>query len=366
MQKIVYLLGAGASYGIRNKDIPKNKYISLRLAPYGDINKREAECANIIEGLPIVSELPERMDYICSQLNRRCTKVLNNRELLESIGRLANDLDWAQRESSYHSTIDTFAKQLWLQKKDSDYERLKRTISAYFLLEQIENDVDKRYDSFFASVLGRDVYDFPPNISILSWNYDCQLELAYSRFIDQLNIDEIEQSLQIAHKTIGCSSPCEGFNVVKLNGSAVFWDKTSSQIVNPFQVLGGENYGYKGVDARDTVASIYADIENNVNALSFAWEKGDGGFTKRIRASVKDATILVVIGYSFPFFNRAIDRLIFGSLSSLRKVYIQDREPDKIEESVANLLDYTGRDINVDVECVRLYDTKQFYLPPEL
>ncbi len=365
MQKIVYLLGAGASYGIRNKDIPEHKYISLRLAPYGDINKREAECANIIEGLPIVSELPERMDYICSQLNRRCTKVFNNRELLENIRRLANDLDWVQRESSCHSTIDTFAKQLWLQKKDADYDRLKRTISAYFLLEQIENDVDKRYDSFFASVLGRDVYDFPPNISILSWNYDCQLELAYSRFIDQLNIDEIEQSLQFAHKTIGCGCrPCEGFNVVKLNGSAVFWDKTSSQIVNPFCVLSGEDYGYKGVDARDTVASIYADAKNNVNALSFAWEKADERFTKRIRESVKDATILVVIGYSFPFFNRAIDRLIFGSLPYLRKVYIQDKNPDGIEESVVNLLNYSGRADKV--KRIKLYNTQQFYLPPEL
>ena len=365
MDRVVYLLGAGASFGLRDLEKQKTKYERIRPGDAGTVIRENRYCSAIIEGLPIVSELPDRMDYVCSELYRKAVSVPLGNSSRSNLMKLMLDLDWVQKESSCHSTIDTFAKKLWLQKKDADYERLKRTISAYFLLEQVENEVDKRYDSFFASILGRDVSDFPLNISILSWNYDCQLELAYSRFIDQLNIDEIEQSLQFSHKTLGSGSrPCEGFNVVKLNGSAVFWDKTSSQIVNPFQVLSGEDYRYKGVDARDTVASIYADAKNNVNALSFAWEKADERFTKRIRESVKDATILVVIGYSFPFFNRAIDRLIFGSLPYLRKVYIQDKDPDGIEESVVNLLNYSDRADKV--KRVKLYNTQQFYLPPEL
>lgn len=364
MERVVYLLGAGASFGLRYPENHKIKYESIRPGNAGTVNRKNRYCSAILEGLPIVSELPDRMDYVCSELFRKTASVPPGSSSYSNLMKLMWDLDWVQKASSCHSTIDTFAKHLWLQKKDADYEDLKRTISAYFLLEQIENDIDKRYDSFFASILGRDVNDFPQNISILSWNYDCQLELAYSRFLDQLNIEEIEKKLNLSHKYIDCSSSCEGFNVVKLNGSALFRDKSSSHIVNPFRVICEEDNVYSGVDARDTVASIYADTENNVSTLSFAWETPDEILIKKIRESVKHATILVVIGYSFPFFNRAIDRLIFGSLPYLRKVYIQDKNPDGIEESVVNLLNYSGRADKV--KRIKLFNTQQFYLPPEL
>jgi hypothetical protein len=40
--------------------------------------------------------------------------------------------------------------------------------------------------------------------------------------------------------------------------------------------------------------------------------------------TTQDTEQVVVIGYSFPFFNRQTDREIFGSMANLTKIYVQD------------------------------------------
>lgn len=63
MSKIVYLLGAGASFGIRDKNnttlkVPDAYEDSEIVGTYV-----KYEYANIIEGLPLVSEIPGRLAY---------------------------------------------------------------------------------------------------------------------------------------------------------------------------------------------------------------------------------------------------------------------------------------------------------------
>ena len=61
-------------------------------------------------------------------------------------------------------------------------------------------------------------------------------------------------------------------------------------------------------------------IENNFNLLTFAWEsQNHQRFSNSLELSkeiIKGSEILVVIGYSFPFFNREIDKEIFHWASS--------------------------------------------------
>jgi hypothetical protein len=60
-------------------------------------------------------------------------------------------------------------------------------------------------------------------------------------------------------------------------------------------------------------------------ALSFAWE--NERFISSIRESalqkIKDTTHLVIVGYSFPTFNRKIDKEILSKMPDLKKVFIQ-------------------------------------------
>ena len=42
--------------------------------------------------------------------------------------------------------------------------------------------------------------------------------------------------------------------------------------------------------------------------------------------------VIVIIGYSFPYFNREIDKLLFKDLGGIDKIYIQDLNGEKIKE----------------------------------
>ena len=67
--------------------------------------------------------------------------------------------------------------------------------------------------------------------------------------------------------------------------------------------------------------------------ISYAWEKEWGSdrdypyVNERLnyaKAAARAAEILVVIGYSFPFFNREIDKIIFSEMPTIKKIYFQD------------------------------------------
>lgn len=88
-------------------------------------------------------------------------------------------------------------------------------------------------------------------------------------------------------------------------------------------------------------------------------------FIEVIKNSIKDADTLVVISYSFPYFNREVDKLLFENMTKLKKIYIQDQYPDRIEESVRNLLTISHNVVN-KTTIEKQYNLTQFYLPPEL
>ena len=359
--KVVYLIGAGASFGERD---PHNPMLSMDYE-YVDRNvhsKISSNCTypNILEGLPIVKELPARMEYIVAELYKH-DPLDHADKTKSSVRELANNLKWLKKESEKHSTIDTFAKKLWLTGRNDDYIKLKRTLSAYFMLEQMSLWPDRRYDAFFASILGQNATDLPSNIRILSWNYDIQFELAYAAYLQTSNLIDVEKKLSIYQKLVDSNSYefGDGFGVIKLNGSALMYDKANQHIIDPTLI----NQSLSSTSIKN-VSSIVNNEEYEC-ALSFAWENTDEQFKDRIRKNIDDAETLVVIGYSFPFFNRRIDEFVFHSMPQLKKIYIQDKDPDTVEQSVTNLLTTVGLTLS-KTKIEKKYHTQQFYLPPEL
>jgi hypothetical protein len=123
--------------------------------------------------------------------------------------------------------------------------------------------------------------------------------------------------------------------------------------------------------------------------ITFAWEK-DSETKKSLINSyeiakeiIKDTTILVIIGYSFPFYNREVDNMIFDVLKpSLKKIYYQDPEIDgEFLRSRYNLPSATKpntdkisnpnvahifRGITPTLTIEHIENTDQFYIPVEL
>ena len=255
------------------------------------------------------------MSNVVYLLGARAGQEQNYESNGSKVGQLIKDLIWLRDESSRHMTVDTFAKKLFLQNDSLLFERLKKTLSSFFILEQLKYPADKRYDAFLANILSYPEKKIPNEITILTWNYDSQFEIAYREF------NTINQP------------------------SASYWKEVRNQL------------GIK--DSHDSQF-------NPNNHLYFAWENSPTSpYFRELYPHISNAETLVVIGYTFPYFNRVIDRSIFETMGSLKKIYIQDPFAERIHQNINPVLSVTHTSIN-KVQIYELKDVDQFYLPAEL
>lgn len=344
MSRIVYLFGAGASCGKRS---PVDENF-------------------IFEGLPIVKEFPIQINALIARIKDKDTES-NSRQkaTLEEKQSLLELLDWLRKSCEKHDTVDTYAKKLWLTQKDTNYKKLKLALSAFLTLEQLFHKPDSRYDTFFANILGSSIAQLPKEVTILSWNYDCQFELAFSNYFDQRNLNSIWDFLNINGKTTSRRTNDEnGFSIIKLNGTAISFkeENLESSFHDPFFNREVSEIAYV---VRSQINNV--NIKHQ-NALSFAWEGTDPNFFSKIETKVNDAEILVVIGYSFPYFNREVDRKIIRNMPNLRKVYIQDPSCEDVKESFeATLSEDQLRKVEAgQIKIVPRKSTQQFLIPNEM
>ena len=197
----------------------------------------------------------------------------------------------------------------------------------------------------------------PKDISFISWNYDSQIENAYKAYNKNGTLPLFEKNIQEEWPQITDSG-----RIIKVNGSATFEDKSTIQYIKAdeenmsaaLQLI--EFYHDSQVDT----SQIGLDFKTH---LSFAWEDSDNRDKMRatFAQTTNDTEIVVVIGYSFPFFNRVTDRAIFAGMPNLKKVYVQDLNADAVIQSIKAVL---PTDRKIEIQPVR--DCGQFYLPMEL
>lgn len=354
---ITYLLGAGASYN----------------------------------ALPIVEKIPERLDAFANNFDpgvnaeikpieffdegnlakKYLFKLKGDNDLLKKsykdISNFHNDILWLKEESSKHSSIDTFAKKLFLQ-EDVRLKKMKYILSCFFLYEQTLN-FDNRYDSFFASILDS-LTEIPSNLKIVSWNYDSQLEIAYNNF-SKSSIANTKQVLNVISKgnNILENTQSNKFTVFKINGTTSISHATDGvfDILSDFS-KGKENLVEKFLSFYSGERS-WEDFEPN---MSFAWEKSkeDSVFQLNLINSIRDTDILIVIGYSFPFFNRKTDKMILSAMKNLKKIYVQDPKNaadimEKINGFFPHINKFNTQRISRRIEFIPKTFVDQFFIPIE-
>lgn len=357
MSKIIYYIGAGASYGEKR----------TVLHPSG-LNSVDEIIINA--GLPIVSEIVSRLRTFHKYVDGINTSVENNeieiwglrftevnKELEDSKQKLLEDIAWLHNETIKHATIDTFAKKLYLSGKTSDYKRLGKVLCLYLVWEQLDHRSDQRYDTFLASVLTENELQLPREISVVSWNYDSQFEIAYSNYSNN--------GLFVFDKFGDVQDLPNCGRIFKVNGSASF-----RGMPTPLEIGAGK------IDKGVALLWYYNHCDVHVDIkgfdqirprLSFAWEQGEMANEKMMKAiqkTVSDAETLVVIGYSFPFFNRSVDRGIFNYMDHLNTIYIQDPSAGEISQNILNVMTDLQKAQNVRI--ITKANCIQFFLPPEL
>lgn len=142
-------------------------------------------------------------------------------------------VNWLAEECKLHSSIDTFARKLFLANRIAELETLKCIVSEFLLIKQIRNGIDKRYDAFFAALLDKreSKLILPKNIKIVSWNYDKQIEYSIAQFKNTSLNFEIENFLQVFPRTESKEIEIDKFCLLKLNGTIGGTIRNQSQYI---------------------------------------------------------------------------------------------------------------------------------------
>ena len=391
MTNITYLLGAGASANT----IPvvttmvgriREFYEWIDSIRYGTINEFDPE--------PYRSE--------AGRLKREHNMRLEH---------LSNELKWLVNEASNYQTIDTLAKKFFLTDKIS-LRRLKHALVFYFVLEQLIPTKNKsyffrgefmkknelRYDSFFATLLGKkgEQLIINPQVKVLTWNYDVQIELSLRRFTN-LIVEDVKTSYQIYPNRNSLNATKiqydpSAFTAVKLNGNAMWLTPMINGSDIKDSCFNSDIIQNSELKLLDTILEEYAlfrkqkevitDLDKSLQYLNFSWES-DVSFTDKystyneqfgIAESIAQHTeILVVIGYSFPVFNREADKRLLNKMRNLKKIYIQDPNCEIIKDTISNGFDVEnnyhsnkkmGEPVILPFQLTK--DTNQFLIPYEL
>ena len=156
-------------------------------------------------------------------------------------------------------------------------------------------------------------------------------------------------------------------NIIHLNGVAGILKRSRELTSFHRKIEHDERY-----ERLNEFVRIYTHIKNDYqieDLFSFSWELIEAGHNRILQSQriFVSTQILVVIGYSFPFFNREVDKKLFSSFIEGRntdqlKVYIQD--PFISEDQINFLRQRFNIPPELKIEPITFVN--QFFLPPEL
>ncbi|WP_026710586.1 hypothetical protein [Flavobacterium filum] len=316
--KITYLLGAGASY-----------YSNPIWKEQGKTMFSVAK--NIIALLKRDSFYYKDSKYPSLRNNMILIDFFNK---LERFGKLAME----------YGSIDIYAKRLSIIEKHQELNDLKYCLSVFFdiwenfistetILKYDTNNIsnngiyfekiDKRYFALL-SVLLEKVNKTPKlneNVSFLTWNYDLQLESSFESFLpyESSSMKQTNENFNFMNLP-DCDKRKE---IIHLNGFRGNFRHTNNfhETVEKKFLNSLEEYLYKFLQNFDQFNET-----DYSNSIKYSWEI-DSNTKENALNVMRETNILVIIGYSFPAFNRKIDSELireFEKKDEYKKVYYQD------------------------------------------
>lgn len=282
--------------------------------------------------LPVALQMREDIERTVHKLvslkSKQKNLIVGDKPLFEYFDFAENHLKFLLNESRRFPTIDSFAKALTIQKDFNKLRILKFSLSLYFCLKQNNVNVDKRYLHFLSMVVND--FKLDNRYKLFSWNYDFQMELSLSILYNLRVFHQCKSVLNVLTCKENINDLSKSF-YFKLNGTAGFYDNF------------GTNDHYISRDLNDSLDTsiselliMYYNSYLNLDyesSLNFAWENSiKTDILNNISYSVQNAKNLVIIGYSFPAYNRTIDKELLKMISPTTKTFIQCKDAnDEIE-----------------------------------
>lgn len=285
------------------------------------------------------------------------------------------DIGYFGNKAIEFGTIDTYAKKLYFNEGNKrELQRLKLAVSVFFTLWESSDSeikkrdgvslkhIDNRYISLLASILEKSNTKNPSlkeNIRFVTWNYDLQLERAFKVFcISDSDWEDVSENLSFRVKP----NDNRALEVCHLNGyNGFYYLPDESKEIDFLEVSSSKEISeILEAIGFTTTENRRGGIKIN-DHINFAWENNRLSDNTRNQAIeiFGQTDILVIIGYSFPPFNKEIDRLLFEKLQNRKtKIYYQD--PFASDDLLRILTK------NLDTEIFPIRDKKDhFHLPYE-
>ncbi|HNP32935.1 MAG TPA: hypothetical protein PKN96_06555 [Flavobacterium sp.] len=363
MAKIRYLLGAGASY-----------YACPILERQAEMMVEVAR--QEIQRLYILKERDgvwKNYDFIDKKYLSLSDK--NEYKILWWIG-------YFGEKAKEYNTIDTYARKLYLNDEKLEYKYLKMSVSIFFdlwenfyskdfkLHEDLNySKIDNRYKSLFSILLNNLKGEIKLNhdFKFISWNYDLQLEECFKMFLGKDSVNHYDNVNRLFKFKQNQNDNVTN-DVFHLNGHRGFFKDKSKTNDEHEQLLNDsilrDDY-WKNLTSVTHLSASQGKVDFN-DYIKYAWEHDFNDiFFQKIANTMRTTEILVIIGYSFPAFNREIDQFLFSKLnhSILKKIIYQD--PNATKSMIENLFE-RPLDIRNKIEIINgPRELKQFYLPNE-
>ncbi|MBD0833207.1 hypothetical protein [Aestuariibaculum sediminum] len=346
--KIVYYLGAGASYNA----VPIQEKLGNGMIEASN------QIKTIIGNTDVINQDKyQRLKHEANKLNE-----------------VAEDLYYFGLKATEFGSLDIYARRLYLLGLIDELDRLKFTASTFFTFwenllfkgqpmdrdkRQYYSNIDKRYLSLLSVLLEPTQGGNPKlneNVTFISWNYDLQLEKAYQTFMRDKESDFI--NVNKSFNFLNTDYPGVKRDIIHLNGfSGVFKDESKH-----FSVLSDSRIDKKEdflLDILDNVNDFRDHKSMYRNYINYAWENNKNrDAAKKI---MSEADVLVIIGYSFPAFNRRIDTDLIDSFrggKGLTEVIYQD--PAASDDIMNSFFGSNNNSVTINRDI-----PKQFYIPHE-
>ena len=109
-------------------------------------------------------------------------------------------------------------------------------------------------------------------------------------------------------------------------------------------------------------ANLYEEcVQTGKSDIRYAWEDKTNSLLDNLNdLDIVDIDQLIVIGYSFPYFNKDIDKKILSQMQNLKKIFLQF--PKGVHDSIRQRI----QSFNIDCEIIDIDFTDLFYIPDNL
>lgn len=282
-----------------------------------------------------------------------------------------------------HQSFDTYFKKLFHTAKNESIIEAKKVLNIYFLWEHLskiepkpknssnegsnsfwkQSKIDTRYDALIAGLLKPEFASTEPycNINFITWNYDlnllCCLKNYYApdtKFEDFISNIQKRENLWVIQNKI---------SIINLNG--YFYSNSLNKYSDIDEIT--EDFIHEIIDNKISNGFLEKGKKDiDAELIKFAWE-GSQNIVDLAKQKIETSDTIIVIGYTFPLYNRRIDLRYFDNqeILSEKHIIIQDPNAAKIKSTLLESWGYNdnlGFADNITIK----EDCDYFYVPSSI